>query len=491
MPEAPNTLVLLASEQLWPNLHSIEHWGPGLDRVLIYHTDDGPRSAEPARRLAAFCERRRRQVPGLRYTAHPVRGGATPEAVAGQLAAWRETHADGGWMINATGGTKLMFAGVAGFCGRPGVRVVYRELGPEHAWYELGRDAHGTPTAARIDDIPVQGTDGIPVQTLIDTLWASKDLPVSSDIPADLPDVALLTRKVIETRDWVSAFRAAGWHSDRERAGPLFELYVVAALRALGVRNLAWSAVQKGLRPPDRPGDAQTVQEVDVVANHVGQLFVFDCKLRTKEEEALEVEKITSQIRQAAQTVRRLGGSGAAVLLIRPNRELSEAEQALARDLRVEVIHRPDMGNLFARIARFVGCALPDPLREADALLARHENLVAAFPASAAARRAVRTSVSGPVFHLEQFLGEWSREFRQDWAVTQVRHNLYYLQSSVPVGWTKTAVEDALARVVDPFGRVLMLQVAESGNTLYAFLEIDDRRSFLAYLDARTGKSLF
>ena len=76
--DTPTALVLLASEQLWPNIHSIEHWAKGLRRVLIYHTPDQFKSAEPARKLAWFCKERHKLDATL------AEGDGNPEAVARQ-----------------------------------------------------------------------------------------------------------------------------------------------------------------------------------------------------------------------------------------------------------------------------------------------------------------------------------------------------------------------------------------------------------------------
>ena len=42
-------MILLASEQLWPNIHGLVHWHKtGLTDLFIYHTSDEERSRQPA-----------------------------------------------------------------------------------------------------------------------------------------------------------------------------------------------------------------------------------------------------------------------------------------------------------------------------------------------------------------------------------------------------------------------------------------------------------
>ena len=68
----PTAMVVLASEQLWPNLHGLVHWHGGLRHLCIYHTDDRTRSVEPARRLEGLCAR---LYPGIRTHRLAAPGG--------------------------------------------------------------------------------------------------------------------------------------------------------------------------------------------------------------------------------------------------------------------------------------------------------------------------------------------------------------------------------------------------------------------------------
>ena len=46
-------MILLASEQLWPNIHGLLHWHEcetGLTDLFIYHISDEQRSRQPAQR---------------------------------------------------------------------------------------------------------------------------------------------------------------------------------------------------------------------------------------------------------------------------------------------------------------------------------------------------------------------------------------------------------------------------------------------------------
>ncbi|HEX4610910.1 MAG TPA: hypothetical protein VH092_22155 [Urbifossiella sp.] len=482
-PDGPTDLVLIASEQLWPNLHAVEHWAAGLRRVYVYHTADD-RSAGPARKLAAFCKAQYELEVTL------AAGDDSPDAVARQLRAWIATAPNGSWLVNATGGTKLMFDGAASVRNHPGVRVVYREL--KNRWYELGWAdgtpgwAGGTPTAAPLD-IPADATDRIPVVDLVRTLWETDALVVSAGpkpAPLDVPAVAAAL--VATAGRWADAFRAAGADfDDKETGGKLFERYVAAGLLAMGVTNLARSVVQRGAT--DGEGSNPT-QEIDLVANHGARLLVFDCKLRTAEEDKRGAEGITSQIRQAAQTAPRLGGLAARVVLLRPNRQLGETDRALAEDLKVEVIDRTAHGTFFRRLAKFVGAGLPESLARADAVFADPETVAQTFHTSALMAR-VAAAADGPV-DLTRLCRDWSRERGLDWAVGHVCGNFFYLQYANRAGRPRDVLEDAVRAWLGGFGTIRCLAESRSGDTLYALAEVADKRRWTAALRARRARPL-
>ena len=484
----PTALVLLASEQLWPNIHSIEHWGAGLRRVFIYHTPDQPRSAEPARKLARFCKERHKLEATL------AQGDAIPEALTSQIGRWLKMFSDESWLINATGGTKLMYDGAAAFRGRPGVRVVYRELGPNNLWYELGRDVDGNPTVKPII-VPPEVTDRIPIQLLLRTLWETDTLNLTfgpDPKPLPFPDIG---RALIETNgNWREAFARVNVPlADKESGGVPFERYVAAALIEMGMTNLAHSVKQEGLPPEGSGGRARPTQEIDIVANHGARLLVFDCKLRTEEDEGREVEGITSQIRQAAQTTRRLGGLGAEVVLLRPNREIAGTILALARDLRVRVIDKGDRGCFFQKLAEFVGCpALPESLRRTDELLADPANALRAFPPTAGLRRLAAATGGGPVVDLERLSGDWARELGQDWAVVRLQRELHQLQYANHEGFSRDRLKDAIRVALEQFGPDIQVEVTNTGNTLFALVAVaqESAQSFRDFLTSRVGKPL-
>jgi hypothetical protein len=353
----PTAMIVLAREQLWPNIHGLVHWSHTLRHFCIYHTADEDRSARPARRLAALC---RSLSPAVTVHLPAEPSGILPDEVHEQVRLWKEQIPGQTWVINATGGNKLMFAGALRSVAEPHTTLVYRELA-DRCWYELVSDTTG-PVARRTEAFAHTGTDTLPVETLVKAQWDAPDTKITSDLPRPLP-ILELTRAVLQTGwDWRRAFRQAGLPG-AETPGILFERYVAAVLLELGVSNLICNVVQ-------RSRDGETLQEIDLVANSGGRLAIIDCKLRSEEEEGKHEERITSQIRQAALTRRELGGLDAALLLLRPNRTFSDDLRDLAGGLRLRVVDARDVHSFFTHLARFFGVTqLPPALEQAEKLV--------------------------------------------------------------------------------------------------------------------------
>jgi hypothetical protein len=351
-------MVVLASEQLWPNIHGLVHWHARLKHLCIYCTTDPDRSARPARRLAALCEALY-PVVKVHLPTHPL--GMLPDDVHAQVRLWKEQIAGQVWVINATGGNKLMFAGALRSVGDPHTSLVYRELA-DGRWYELCPGPAG-PVAQARDEVALTATDHLPVKELVKAQWDSPDTRIDSVAPQSLP-VLELTREALRTGwHWPKAFQQAGQPS-RDRSGMLFEQYIAAVLLELGVSNQLANLIIR------RSRDGEALQEIDLVANHGGRLAIIDCKLRSEDDEDRREEKITSQIRQAALTRRVLFGLGASLLLLRPNRLFSDDLRALARELGLTVVDARDARALFTHLARFFGVKqLPPSLGQAEKLV--------------------------------------------------------------------------------------------------------------------------
>jgi predicted RecB family endonuclease len=431
-------MVLLASRELWPNVHSVAHWRGELERVLIYATENEEFSLLPARHLKSLIAS---TCPGV-HVELLERLGIQPQHVRAQLEAWRAAYPGRRWILNATGGTKLMSAGMLAFVGRPDTRVVYRELGGND-WFEFHSADQGLAT--REIAVPVEATDFLPAVELVKALWqVPPGVKVESEAPQALP-LPELTRAAMECKwDWQAAFRRAGARADAA-GGILFERYVAAGLLAMGVKSVACNVRALG---------TSEYQEVDLVANHGGRLVVVDCKLRSpKDEERANVGKVMDQIRHAGDTRRRLGGLGAKMVLIRPNRTFDEIAQDLARNLEVKLVDQRGAPQLFSKLAEILDVdPLPAPVKAVEDMLVeevrsgRASRVFVSEPGIIA-----QTSVPEEGFGVAR-LDAYMKERGQSWVAFFV-DNDFELSCAVPRGGDPLKFQQSLRTFLGPFAK--------------------------------------
>lgn len=385
----PAAMVVLASEQVWPNIQGLVYWqeqAGGLRDLCIYHTADEARSKRPADRLENLCQ----SLYGGSIQVHRLNrpGDVTPQAVAAQVRAWRQALPGRRWVLNATGGVKLMSVGLMALADQDETEVVYRELNRQ--WYRVRKTEE-----LRADPLepPIDGgvTDQIPVLALVQSQWDAPQPMSWTAEEVERIEVGRVVQEGCRTGwDWERALRAGGATERIPQSGMLFEVLMAGALKELGIPN-----VVRSLKLTDEKGTV--LQEIDVAANFRGRLLLVDCKLMSKEDEGKRVEKLTSQIRQAENTRRALGGLGAAMLLVRPNRYFSSTERALLEAYHLEVIDAGDSWKLFTRLAEFAQVApLPPSWEAAEELLTNRKNTGCAGAFSRPARLA---SVEGIACH--------------------------------------------------------------------------------------------
>ena len=339
---SPTGLIVFAGEYLWPQLDAIAQWSDDLEEVCIVAAHGDEESGGPADRLSAFVSE---FLPAARLR---VLGPVHDDVPAESLAAIKSAAtADRVWLLEASGGTRLMFAGALLACEHlPHLRVIFRDApGP---WYELltaggTRELEGTNPAA---------ADRFTVESLIDVTW-SDDERNARAVQADVePEILSAAKQTLEGSDWRTAFDAAmeripGRKVGGQSEGRLFERYVLSLVHGLGVQadDAALSAVLfDGLK---------ALQEVDVVVNSNGRLHIIDCKLR----ESADALPIGVQIREAFTTRRHLGDGADQYILLRPNEVIAEEFRSLCRayDIRVvdkQVLETEGLAEVLRRLIR-------------------------------------------------------------------------------------------------------------------------------------------
>jgi predicted RecB family endonuclease len=478
----------MASEQLWPNIQSLVHWHNQLQLVCIYYTEDKLRSKEPAQKLKQFCQQYAPHVAVL-LPDYPL--GMQPSDVTQQVRKWRKLHPDLHWFLNATGGTKLMTAGMLHLIGEPKVTIVYKEL--ESGWFELVRDQDGQSIKTRPLPIVANETDCIPVKLLLDTCWGGPEwLVQTSNPPEALPILDIIETAASNQWDWLRAFQACGAHTQKTSGGMLFEDLVAAILLEMGVTNVVCNASRKSVQ-----GDV--VQEVDIVINHGGRLNIIDCKLRNRNDEnRRKVESVTSQIRQAAQTRKDLGGLGARLLLLRPNRVLSETEHQLAQYYGLEVIDAKECTTFITKLAHFFGVErLNETLHQAEQIIKQkaEQSLVPGFgPKDPIVELCEQSCEIGKIINLDELSEKIARDGGNPWVAYFCPPDVVFIRCKAPENVPKSTVEKRIKALVYNCGHVkVRVERSSSGCTDYVFLTVKREQYNLVrkLLQSHFGRSLW
>lgn len=374
-------LVVLSSRQLWPNLYSIAALNKlGLSDVCIYHTDSLDNSKRPATSLARLCQ----ELNGGLHLHHlNDDGGHGPRHVADQIDAWRSLLPDKHFVLNATGGLKPMMAGMLRYIGEENVSVIYREITGQ--WYQFVKSTNPSGFDLRPIGVDESEVNKIDVVSLIASQYnAHMTIRIRSHPPAhvDLDEITRIGNEV--SWDWREIITKTG---SRLKPGFLFEAYISAGLKQLGIENMACNFEVKS-------EEGKILQEVDVVAMHSGQLLLIDLKLRNEEEETLgNVESITSQIRQASETRRAMGGIGGKMVLVRPNRKFDDALRRLCRMSQIELIEGPDCREIFTRLAGLFNVnVIPEPIANIETALNEYHQRTKAAPLSFDGYQAIKIS---------------------------------------------------------------------------------------------------
>lgn len=419
---SPINLVSIVSEQLWPTIHCLAHYGSRIQRLFLLHTNDESRSIRPAKSIAKFVSLWKPEIKVIFPRIIPENSST---GISKALHEWMDEFPDSDWVINASGGTKLMMLGVLDFANLPNVEVIYRDLtgNPGEIWHSVQRsEEFGFLKNAPIS-IDENATDLIPVEILVKTIWSDHGnflVEFGQKIP-DL-DVEKVTRIAsLNNWDFKKAFQAGGYPAENS-SGQLFEQYVVSILINLGVRNITCNAVRS---TPSK----KALSEIDIIANHQGNLTVIDCKMRSLEEENLgKVETLFEQIRKANQMGKELGGLGAKVIILRPNRTLSENESHLAESYRVKPLDAPKMSEIIDCFAKHFGIEkIPDNLINVQNII-QNSQKNQFYPGMGQPPFKYdwdpNTRSTG-ILNVNSLLGKLQNDLNQNWAAFEIDTNIY------------------------------------------------------------------
>lgn len=373
---APLHVLVIASEQLTPNLQFLLHVARKFPlrpmAVHIYCSNDETRSAAPARRLSDCLHQTWRDQPALQASIEVVQGGKTPQDVRPKVRGILQQDPDGEWLINVTGGNKLMSAAVsevALWSDLSRCRVVYCEI--DGGWFEIDTDVDGLLMARHL----APGDDPIvpPRQTLdslirVESLVAaqfSEDHVIAAQAGQRVPLLAW-TEELIRNRwHWLAGLRAVAPTIPSSSNGDAFERFIAAGLLA------ACLSPVHSLKVSNARSD-KVVREVDLVGCANGRLYCVDIKLPGATENAKG-----TQLADVATLALALGGRGAQAIAIRPGWAIDRDTEVLARALNVRLLSAAEAPRLFSTLLGWLypGLSMPEELFAVEQLLQREAAL--------------------------------------------------------------------------------------------------------------------
>lgn len=399
MPE--HRLIVVASEQMWPNLYTIE-WlaseSEGLASLDILHTNDKKKSLSAAERLEALMQKIH---PQTAVNKHLIE--VDFRQIEKTIDRIIENHALDLWTININGGTKLIAVGLSEAIDKVPARFIYRDI--DSQWYQIVvRDS--ARELAPID-VPEDRVNGLPMEEILALHFDAKE-PVQwiGDPPKELPVLQLFMLASECGWDWKEAFQRSGIDIERESSGSLFEK-VIGAI-ALEFRPASIWINAKAVT------HAQKVEtELDVVAHTSGVLVYIDCKLGAFN---TSNESLITQVRDAATALQSLGGKNAKGILLRPNCEFDEVLRSYAESRNLVVIDQSNFRNLVTELSRVFGKPIPCGLKKLHKFLQQLNGTAAASRFTfQRATRSLRDENIRP-FDLEEWFASQVNSCERTWA---------------------------------------------------------------------------
>ena len=275
-------LLSLASRQAWPHILAAARIEPA--KLVLLHSGDENESRRPAERLKTFFDGTARLV-GAGGTALAEIPDNDFQAIQNRLdgLAAEFTPAGAGAMLNFTGGNKLMATAAFRWAERNRVASFYLERGNRLTRFEPSSGGFATKT----EKLDAGITDGLDALALLRCQLSA------SEVEREGQRLTLSPRgRELDEADFLDRL-ALGWNrpehseieelldiegtADREfKEGDTLEFQTAAVALRHGARE-----VRRSLRlKVDSPRSYNPHQEIDLIFNWGGRLWLVDCKDR-------------------------------------------------------------------------------------------------------------------------------------------------------------------------------------------------------------------
>lgn len=268
------TILSLASRETWPHILTAVHLKP--QRVVLLHSNSPSESREPANRLAAFFEKTQLvENVALREIPHDdcLAIEARLDAIVEELGLERDQCS-----VHFTGGNKLMATAAFRWATAQGITAFYLERGSTLTWFEF-QNGDLLTRSRNVDGGLTNQFDAVDLLTCqIDASEIERpgEILTLNEVgrSADFEQFFVPKNRKVDHRPFLKIINPV---EDEFEFGFYLEYNTAAVLLKLGVpsvhRSLRLKSRLRSQRSSDNPH-----QEVDLIFNWNGQLWVVDCK---------------------------------------------------------------------------------------------------------------------------------------------------------------------------------------------------------------------
>jgi hypothetical protein len=342
--------IVFVSQQIFPIVQGIA-WAEeqNFDRVVLLCTPgSGEKSEKPAQRIKDLCKELQKSGIWREFRIDdPIVTDITPQAVTETI----ETlicQTPGEWVINTTGGLKLMSFGSANFAGK--LEIQYAEL--SKGWYRISRGINGVLQADPWMEAPPRTiTDNIPIKLLAEAQFPSDKYDVSvsdsSFLQPLVPKLTELIEDIATDGAWVRVFKSQALKPVSLSQTLEYFLYLMCyrlIMRSQDEPNIALNLTVTAKKEDGKPQGKQPL-EADVVANFNGSLRFLEAKWDRPELPTL-LKKLAN--------LKELSGIGGSVGLYAPFIEAGEGDDALVATYQVAFWNKASRADLVPRLYDFL-----------------------------------------------------------------------------------------------------------------------------------------
>jgi hypothetical protein len=425
--QSETRMILIASEQVWPNLHALLHWSAGehggLKKIVILHTAAEKASKFPAKRLESVLMASRND-PFFFDNLILREIATTPRDVSNCIMELIEEHPFEPWIVVANGGLKTMTLGLLQAMSRENVKVVYSEFGG--FWYRqrLNKETLHVESES-LEGMAATEMDRLSVVKLLKAQHLGPEDGFSlKPRPASFPELNTfleITRNCMGEQNGVPMWDwRKGFGKPNESTGILFEQWFGGLLQALGVSNIVSGLTVFGNQ------EKIAANETDFMAIHGGRFFYIELKLRDNKITRVDPTRNLNEIlRKSSDLACNFAGNGSIPLVLIPNWQLTSGQRELCQlfSPQPQVLDASQSEHLIPWVAQKMGIEqLPQELeslnREIQGWM-KVNQLSRIFGTEAPIRYGSREYDNGLILSFPQLMQSYCLESNQNWLVWQ------------------------------------------------------------------------